>query len=182
MNYMLGIFNWGVASEINTSQDGCCFDDGCLEYTSVRLSHFSYDRVPFYFNKETGILCGVLGYFSNLEEVRKRYSIEKTMDTEIIGELFRLSGLKFLEEIDGHFVIFIYDQKAGKALILQPEHGSILPVYYHVDSKGLTFSTSLRYLLKNSNFDRKFDVGAARKFLHRRYMIPDEETLVEGVN
>ena len=181
MNYMLGVFNWGGSAGANTSQDDCCFDDGCLEYASVRHSYFSYDRRPFYFNQETGVLCGVLGYFSNLDEVGKLHSIEKTMDTEIIGELFRLTGLKFLDEIDGHFVIFIYDQKAGKALVLQPEHGSILPVYYYEDSKGVTFSTSLRYLLKKNTFDRKLDISAARKFLYRRYMIPDEETLVEGV-
>lgn len=181
MNYMLGVFNWGGSAGTDTSQDSHRFDDGCLEYVSVRHSVFGYDRRTFYFNQETGVLCGVLGYFSNLDEVRKLHSIEKTMDTEIIEELYRLSGLKFLEEIDGHFVVFIYDQKAGKALVLQPEHGSILPVYYYEDSKGVTFSTSLRYLLKNSAFDRKLDIGAARKFLYRRYMIPDEETLVEGV-
>ena len=181
MNYMLGVLNWSGSAGANTSQDGSRFDDGCLEYVSVRHSNFTYDRNPFCFNKETGVLCGVLGYFSNLDEVRKLHSIEKTMDTEIIEELYRLSGLKFLEEIDGHFIIFIYDQKVGMAFVLQPEHGSVLPLYYFEDSKGVTFSTSLRYLLKTSTFDRKLDVGAVRKFLARRYMIPEEETLVEGV-
>lgn len=178
---MLGVLNWAGSAGVNTSGDDCYFSDGFLEYVSVRHSYFSYDSRPCYFNQETGILCGVLGYFLNLDEVRKRYSIEKTIDTEIIGELYRLSGLKFLEEIDGHFVIFIYDKKVSKVLVLQPEHGSFLPVYYYEDSKGVTFSTSMRYLLKKSKFDRKLNTRAARKFLYRKYMIPDEETLVEGV-
>ncbi len=177
---MLGVVSWGGSSGEITSQDGC-FNDGYLEYESVRHSNFSYDHMPFSFDQERGILCGVLGYFSNLHEVKKLHSIEKTMDTEIIGELYRLSGLKFLDEIDGHFVIFIYDQNAGKTLVLQPEQGSILPVYYYEDSNSVTFSTSLRYLLKKKAFDRKLNVRGARKFLYKSYMIPDEETLVEGV-
>jgi asparagine synthetase B (glutamine-hydrolysing) len=103
------------------------------------------------------------------------------MNTAIIEKLYILRKIKLLEEIDGHFIIFIYHRKNSKDFIFQHEHGSFLPIYYHENLKQVIFSTNLKYLLKNSGIKRKINLNAAQKFLYWRNLIPDESTLVEGV-
>ncbi|MDZ7859285.1 MAG: asparagine synthase-related protein [Candidatus Krumholzibacteriota bacterium] len=181
MNYIVGIFNRKELSKKGVSISREHFDDDTLNFSCSRSSNFSFDYQPFSYNPETGILCGALGYFTNLDELKKRYLLDKVSDTEIIGELYKLTDLKFLEEIEGHFLIFIYDQNLGKMYILQPEHGSFLPVYYIQNSGELIFSTSLKMLLKHSNIKREMDILSARKFLYHEHIIPDDATLIKGV-
>lgn len=180
MDYMLGTLFWKAGERTAGSLEKN-YSDGQIDFSSAREAKFTYDGKPFHFDEKHGLLCGILGYFNNLDEVGKRNRINKVLDTEVVAELYRSRGLRSLEELDGHFVIFIYDRDKARAFVVQPEQGSFLPVYYSLKEDGVVFSTSLKLLLQESGINRSLDIGSAKKFLFRRYIIPDESTLIEGV-
>ncbi len=181
MNYLLGKFDWKLREDNKSLTLESRFRDAGFDFEAARMSYSRYDRSSLFYNSESGILCSVLGYLSNIGEIAKRISMDNSTDTEIVEALYRSSGLKLLNELEGHYVIVIYDSSERRCLVLQPEHGSFLPVYYATTGEGITFSTSLKLLLKKSKVSRNIDVSAAHRFLFRRYLIPDESTLIKGV-
>ena len=181
MDCIIGKINLEGTYKNDIKVDSESYDDGFLSVAVNRTSNFKFDSLKLFYNSETDILSSALGYFTNLDEIKSRYSINKNNDVEIIEELFRLSGLRFLNEIDGHFIIFIYDRGKGISYVLQPEHGAILPIYFVQETKTFIFSTSLKLLLKKSTIKREIDIKAARKFLYYQHIIPDETTLIKGI-
>jgi len=181
MNYLLGRFYWKPREETGNAVLEDSYRDPVLDFEAARTSYSRYDRASLFYNRDSGVLCSLLGYISNIGEIAKRMSMDNSADTEIVEALYRSCGVDLLNQLDGNYVIVIYDSREVKCLILQPEQGSFLPVYYTAGGDGVTFSTSLKLLLKKSDASRNIDIEAARRFLFRRYIIPDESTLIKGI-
>jgi hypothetical protein len=77
VNYILENFTRNVSPKEDIVFTSNYFNDVTLDFSLERFSNFRYTQTPIFFNKETGILCGVLGYFTNLDDIKKRFSIGK---------------------------------------------------------------------------------------------------------
>lgn len=132
-------------------------------------------------NRESGIFCSLVGYISNFEYLKTKYQISAESDVEFIGKLYLLLGIeKAIDKLDGIYTIFIFNAKQGKAHFFQDRFGSSLYLYYGKSKDGIVFSTSIKPILESLE-KIEFNFDAARDFLAARHTIPDEKTLIRGI-
>ncbi|MBN1596923.1 MAG: hypothetical protein JW894_01405 [Bacteroidales bacterium] len=133
-----------------------------------------------YYSIKNNIICCMLGYFNNLEEVCTMYSVHSKNIGDTISELYIKNGSSVFSELDGIFIIFLFDGDNDIGYLYQPLHGNSLPLYYYSTDDEFNFSTSLRPILKLIN-KRELNSTAAKNFLHFYYLVPDKNTLVRNV-
>ncbi|MDD5568003.1 MAG: asparagine synthase-related protein [Candidatus Omnitrophica bacterium] len=162
--------------------------DGYLSYGPVslyaqRISIGDRPAKNFVFNRDRGILCGVIGYISNISDLREKVAASKNADdVDLIAELYLKEGEPSFPLLEGAFTAFVWDLTSQKGYIFQDENGSQTPLFYLKTKERYLFCNSLRVLLKNGGFPRKLNQEAVRDFLYSRVIIPSEATLVEGVH
>ena len=181
MNCLFGKFFWANTKNSRLEQEFNQFKNGLLDLNVERISSFDFDTTPYFYNKDTKILCVVVGYINNLDEIRIKYKIRNKNDNEVIERLFSLKGKNAANELDGVFSVFIYDENAEKAYLFQDEYGSNLPIYYVNSNKEFIFSTSLKVILKNVAIRKELDYAAVYDLLSFQTMIPNESTLIRDI-
>jgi len=178
-NYILGSINWKSNSETikRTTKE---FSNNILNVSVNRAIRNSRGKDYQYFDEKSGIYCTVLGSIYNLEEIKLKYSLNSITDVKFIIELYTKKGLTYFNELDGVFMIFLFDQNSGIAYLYQPFHGMDLPIYYLSNDEKIVFSTSLKSILRYCN-KRDFNIEAAKDFLHFHEMVPQRQTLIQDI-
>ncbi len=181
MNCLTCQLNWNLPEgKPAISKDR--FNNRLLDLHVKRIHNFVFDKVNIFHNNETNVMCAILGYFSNLDEVKRKYGINHNDDVKIIEKLFCLRGVDFINDLDGIFLIFIYDLNQQKIYIFQDEFGSNLPLYYTFRNNQIILSTNLKEILKQiPPNERKLNLNACRTLLSCE-IIPFELTLINDVN
>jgi len=180
MNILFGKCNWNAALS-ERIQEARSFNNGILELYVERIHSFDFDSKNIFYNDKTKILCAIIGYISNLQEVRAKNSLTSEHDIEIIEKLYSLKGPNFISDLDGLFTIFLFDENERKGYIFQDEYGSNSPLYYTHTKDGFSFSSSLKKLLKETPIKREINSPAINDFLYYRFIIPNEKTLIKDV-
>jgi len=181
MNCLFGKFFWANTKNSRLEQEFNQFKNGLLDLNVERISSFDFDTTLYFYNKDTKILCAVVGYINNLDEIRIKYKIRNKNDNEVIERLFSLKGKNAANELDGVFSVFIYDENAEKAYLFQDKYGSNLPIYYVNSNKEFIFSTSLKAILKNVNIRKELNYAAVYDLLSFQTIIPNESTLIRDI-
>ena len=156
--------------------------NGIIDIHILKTQNFDCDKEPFFYNPRTKIYVSFVGYLNNLQEIRSRCGSGMDSCAKIIEYFYSQSKLDFVAELDGIFLVLIYDEKEQKCYIFQPEMGFNLPVYYTYTENDFIISTSLKSVLKEMPAKRELNSNAVRDFLHFEYMIPNESTLIKDVH
>ncbi|MFW9973111.1 MAG: asparagine synthase-related protein [Candidatus Odinarchaeota archaeon] len=180
MNLITGEINW-ESTEKKVIQRNKTFSNDVLELYVDRLSCFNSDEKPYFYNHDRKILISILGHIYNLKEIKSKYSILKVNDAEIIEELYALKKDRLILELDGIFLIFIFDTIVQKGYVFQSEYGFSRPFYYSLTQNGVVFSTSLKRLLEKIPLKRELNINAVYDFLYYEQIIPNELTLIKGI-
>ncbi len=157
------------------------FDNSILTLRAVRIA---LSRQPFenlHYNHKNKVLCALIGYISNIDDLKAKYSLKKSLDTEILAELYEKAGTGFFPDIDGVFTIFIWDSAQKTGYLFQDESGSNSPFYYVNEEGQFIFSNSLKCLLQNFRKKRRLNIQAVHDFLYTGRIVPNEDTLIEGI-
>ena len=150
-----------------------------LDITLGRIEVFNTNK-KYYYDDRRKIFCTYLGYINNLEEIRYKYSIDDTSVNEVIFKLYNKKGISYLSNLDGVFLIFLFDEINDIGYLYQSIHGMSLPIYYYSTNEKFVFSTSLKPILKHLD-KREMDFSAAKDFIHFQLSIPTEKTLLRNV-
>jgi len=99
------------------------------------------------------IFLFLVGKISNQAELEILLNCENKMFSTItlIEIAYNKWGLKFIEKIEGSFVIIIYDKQSKKLLLIKDKIGKIPLNYYHSNDK-IIFASSLQNFKKVSTF------------------------------
>ncbi len=180
MNLLFARLDWdsvnnndSVAAECDSFKK----DNICLYATRIYN-----DSKAIFYSKEDKVICAMIGYIQNLEDIKLTYGIDSSCDIEIITKLYLLKRLDFIKDLDGVFLIFIFEEDTKKGYIFQDEYGFNLPIYYIFTKDAFLFGTSLKYILKNSGLKRELNIDAVYDFLHFKFIIPNESTLIKNIN
>jgi asparagine synthetase B (glutamine-hydrolysing) len=184
MNRLIGTIHWN-------RRDGALvagrneFSHSHLELAVERANVFTFDEAGYFYNPQTGVLVSIMGCVANIYDIRDRHHIDQDNDVAVVEKLYSAavhgSKLSFLDELDGVFFVLIYDEKQERAYLAQSEFGCPLPLYYTETSRGLVFSTSLKWLLQKAGIKREFYSPSLQDFIFYDEIIPNENTLVTGV-
>jgi asparagine synthetase B (glutamine-hydrolysing) len=157
------------------------FENDTLSLEISRNHVFNYDADNYFFNSTDNCLMAIMGYFTNIDEIRKQFKIDSVEDLKVMYSLYKLEGHKFLDKLDGVFLILHFDFNNSEFKVFQSKFGMNLPFYYFKENNKLYFGTSLKKLLPHKA-SRAFNTTAALNFIYYEQVIPNEITLVEGIN
>lgn len=179
-NCIVGEIQWekGIHPPVHDQQG---FDNGSISLTVQRIRTFDYDEQSVWYTPVTHVMCAMLGYIANIDDLKQQYGITQCQDVAVVEQLYTLKSVEGVMECDGSFVIVIFDEKMRTGYIFQSEYGMYLPIYYHSSSDGVLFSTSLKPLLRRMSASRELNGEAVKTFLLYEHIIPNATTLIKGV-
>lgn len=180
-NSISGKIFWEPNAAATLIQEQEHWTNGWCDLTAQRLSIFDSDEQAFWRHPQTKVLCSMLGYIGNIDDLRQRYHFEEQNDVGIIGQLYLLKGVQGLAECDGLFLIALFDECNHVGYLTQSEYGMFLPMYYISDAKGVCFGSSLKHLLQYSSFQPMLNHQALKEFFHFEHIIPNASTLLQSV-
>jgi len=184
MNRLTGTIHW------HKEQEELIAKETILSYLHLELSvertnAFTFDGAGYYYNPETSVVVSIIGYIANIYDIRDRYGINAINDVEILERIYSTATsdgqLSFLDEFDGIYLAVIYDANQGKAYLVQSEFGCPMPLYYTDADGKFVFSTSMKSLLLEADIKREFYMPSVQDFMSYSEIIPNEHTLVKGV-
>ncbi|MDZ7331572.1 MAG: asparagine synthase-related protein [candidate division KSB1 bacterium] len=168
--------------------------DGAIELTQQRfmtnqvdlhverIAIFNFQNRNICYDSMSQIACGMIGYVSNLGEIKSQYGFENSSDVEVLSRLYCLLKTDFAAQLDGVYTIFIFDGAAKQIFLFQDRYGSQLPLYYVQHGNELFFSSSLKALLSIAPIKRELNIDAIYNFLYHKKTIAAEFTLIKRVN
>src|SRR4051812_2091223 len=96
--------------------------------------------------------------------IAKGYAFRSHSDTEVILMAYREWGIDCLAHLNGMFTIALYDADAGQLFLARDRAGE-KPLYYSHNDSGLRFSSELKGLMADPDFDRSIDNDALDSYL-----------------
>jgi asparagine synthase (glutamine-hydrolysing) len=125
------------------------------------------------------------GEIYNFQELtrylRSRGHIFRTVsDTECIVHLYEEVGDALVDKLRGMFAFAIWDT-AKQRLLLGRDHLGKKPLYYRLSSRGLSFGSELKSVLRSFDGGVQPDLSAVEVYLAMGY-VPAPLTAVAGVN
>lgn len=125
------------------------------------------------------ILVYIKGTIFNLNEIKLKYKIKSNNINNIIKILYKNNNLNFVKNLDGNFLIIIYDFHKDVLYLVNDKLGSE-HIYYYFKNNDFVFSTSLKMIL-NSNFvSKKIDKQVLSNYLGYSY-IYEPYTIFENI-
>jgi asparagine synthetase B (glutamine-hydrolysing) len=178
----VAIINWGENYDVERKDE--FFSIKNISLYIKRNQIFNFDGLGYVYNRKHNLVCAMLGYFSNWNKLKSKYGKEIDNDVSLIEAICISCNNRYerniFDEMDGLYVIFIYDIKINKVFIFQSVFGYTLPIYYEKTTTGIIIATSLKKILKNSKIKREFDTKALSQFIGRS-IIQDEKTLIKSI-
>ena len=121
----------------------------------------------------------IYNYVSLRKDLEKRgYIFESSGDTEVILKAYHFYGEKCVEYLDGVFAFCIYDLNNKKTFIARDRFG-IKPMYYKINKKYFSFSSSMQSLISKDIGDINQDAINYHFFLHS--VVPAPHTLFDNI-
>lgn len=180
-NSMSGKIFWEAGAATAHIQEQKRWANRWYDLTVQRLSIFDSDEQAFWRHPQGDIVCSMIGYLTNIDELKQRHHIEEQDDVAIAGQLYSSKGIQGLAECDGLFLIALFNERNHVGYLTQSEYGMFLPMYYATDANGVYFGSSLKHLLQHSSSPRTLNHQAVKEFLHFEHIIPTASTLVQDV-
>ena len=128
------------------------------------------------------VFNGEIYNFSDLrnELVAKGHAFRSHSDTEVILAAYREWGSECLSRLNGMFSLALYDSSNDRVLLARDRAGE-KPLYYHLDSAALRFSSELKGMLADLGLPRCVDRQALDCYLAMGY-VPGDRCILVGFN
>jgi asparagine synthase (glutamine-hydrolysing) len=150
----------------------------------VHLNIFNPEHQPIF--NENKSLCifldgKIYGYDAQLIELKKRghkFNIEN--DAEFCLHSYEEYGKDFVKQLNGSFVLLIYDLKKKKVLIANDRFGFRVH-YYAINNNSLLFAPEAKAILQDKTFKKELsDEATAEYFAFGEFW--GIKTLFKGIN
>lgn len=96
--------------------------------------------------------------------LKNDYPFKSTSDTETILYAFKEFGVDLFAMLNGIFALAIYD-KINQELIIARDQFGIKPLYFQCTNDEFAFSSELKALLANNNFNSEINIEAISNYL-----------------
>ncbi len=96
---------------------------------------------------------------------------------EVLIELYKKHGPRFIERCDGLFTILLFDLGKNKYYILNNRYQTTT-LYYYQDEKYLVFAKNMQEIIKNFIEKPCPHLGSIKSFVSNGFTIPDQTQIV----
>ena len=113
--------------------------------------------------------------------IREGISFSTNSEVEVICQLYRKYGEKFIEMLRGMFAIAIYDSQEKTVFIGRDPFG-IKPLYYREAPKGVMFASEMKaFLFDDTMGGFGVDESLLQHYLTFQY-VPEPNTITPGIS
>jgi len=146
-----------------------------LSIARVHVDIFNRDPQPFY--DQTSRVYAFLDGEIYLPDTFDRTLVNAQL--RHIVNIYKVKGIKFASELNGSFLVVIYDE-AKDLLLISTDRTASRPLLYVKTSRGFQFSPEIKGLLLNLDFNRRINEVALASFLTNG-SCTGSHTLLQGV-
>ncbi|MBU0704001.1 MAG: hypothetical protein KKC18_09090, partial [Chloroflexi bacterium] len=150
----------------------------------VNIGFFSTDAQPS--RSENGVLAVVFfGELYYTEPLRRQlagegYSLELGSEAELILHLYQAKGESFIHDLEGVFVLALWDAERNRLLVANDRFGLVPTYYAHYDGM-LIFAPEVKGILADPAFEKRLDLTSMAQFLRFQRLLGDY-TFFEGLH
>lgn len=150
----------------------------------VNIGIFSTDAQPLV-GEERSLVLAFYGELYYTESLRRRlvadgYLLELGTEAELILRLYQARGIDFVGDLEGVFVLALWDGKRECLLVANDRFGLIPTYYAHYDGR-LVFAPQVRGILADATFDKRLDLTGLAQFLRFQRLLGDR-TFFQGLH
>ncbi len=149
----------------------------------VHLGILNPEPQPIY--NEDNSLCifmdgEIFDYNKDKEELKQKgYKFHVNNDPEFCLHLYEEYGKKFVEKLNGSFVIVIIDENNQKLLIANDRYG-LRPLYYAKLNNKLLFASEVKAILQDKTFKKEINDEAIAEFFTFGHLLGNK-TFFKGI-
>ncbi len=150
----------------------------------VNIGLFSTDAQPL--RSQDGSLTVVFfGELYHTEPLRRQlaargHSLYLGSDAELVMHLYQIKGEALMHDLEGVFVLAVWDEKRGRLLLANDRFG-LLPTYYaHYDGK-LAFAPQVKAILADAALKKELDLTGMAQFMRFQRLLGNR-TFFEGLH
>jgi asparagine synthase (glutamine-hydrolysing) len=149
----------------------------------IGIGIFNQERQPHC--SETGNLMVFLsGELYGTDETRrslqaKGYHFRDDSDLELVLRLYQEKGDQFIHDMEGAFVLAIWDRARGEIVIANDRFG-LYPLYYAHRNGCLIFAPEVKAILCDERFPRRLDWVALAQYVRFQHLL-GERTFFEDI-
>ncbi|NLE43834.1 MAG: hypothetical protein GX620_03850 [Chloroflexi bacterium] len=150
----------------------------------VNIGLFSTDVQPFC-SEDGAVAVVFFGELYHVEGLRARLAADSRplrlgTEAELVLRLYETLGAGFIRDLEGVFVLAIWDGRQGQLLVANDRFG-LVPLYYaHYDGK-LVFAPTVGAILTDRRLKRELDLTAMAQFIRFQRLLGDR-TFFDGVH
>jgi len=132
-------------------------------------------------NKTSICFNGEIYNYIELKETLKESGVnfKTTSDTEVLLELYRNSGIDFLNQLNGMFAFCIFDKKKNEFLLAR-DHTGIKPLFYTFTDDGIAFGSEIKSLLQIDGVKKEVNKSLIDSYMSVGYS-PTNNTLFKNI-
>lgn len=135
-------------------------------------------------NEDNSVVFACNGEIYNYKEIRnellaKGHIFKTNSDSEVILHAYEEYSVKCLDRFRGMFVFVIWDSRKRLLFIASDRVGK-KPLYYHVNSSKIIFSSEIRCILSYGDIGPEVNRKAIYQYLSYCY-VPPPETAFRGI-
>ncbi|MFT6733316.1 MAG: asparagine synthase (glutamine-hydrolyzing) [Polaribacter sp.] len=132
-------------------------------------------------NKTSICFNGEIYNYIELKETLKESGVnfKTTSDTEVLLELYRNSGIDFLNQLNGMFAFCIFDKKKNEFLLAR-DHTGIKPLFYTFTNDGIAFGSEIKSLLQIDGVKKEVNKSLIDSYMSVGYS-PTNNTLFKNI-
>jgi asparagine synthase (glutamine-hydrolysing) len=150
----------------------------------VGIGIFNQERQPIC-NEDGRLMVFLSGEFYNTVQLcreleAKGHHFRDEGDLELVVRLYQEKGNQFIYDLEGAFVLAIWDC-ARQELIIANDRFGLYPLFYaHYDGK-LVFAPEMKGILCDDGFHRKLDLTALAQYVRFQHLL-GKRTFFEGIH
>ncbi|MFW6116423.1 MAG: asparagine synthetase B family protein [bacterium] len=135
-------------------------------------------------NEDQSLMVFLAGEFYKTGDTRrvlekKGHHFRDDSDLELALRLYEEKGARFIHDLEGAFVLAIWNRPRRQLLVANDRFG-LYPLYYaHYDGK-LVFAPEMKGILCDSGFHKELDMTALAEYMRFQFLLGDK-TFFEGL-
>lgn len=144
-----------------------------LGFQRLSIIDTVFGNQPLY-NESKSVILIVNGEIYNYKELQyllkvKGHIFATNSDCEVIIHLYEEYGIDFIEKLNGMFAFCLYDY--GKQLLyIARDRVGIKPLYYHINSTGIYFSSEIKGILASDDVKAVENDDVLGEYICFRYL------------
>lgn len=155
-----------------------------LAHTRLAIIDLSKNAQQPFFNESKTVCMIMNGEIYNYRFIKEKliklgHKFESNSDAEVIIHLYEELGDSFINEIEGMFVIALWDS-CRRLFYLVRDRIGIKPVYYSIFNGNFVFASEPKSILQFVNFKKNICLEGLHYFLSLSY-IPTELTIFQNI-